>query len=476
MKTLMTGIMVLMLAQNAWSHPGDNYVDYGDSRSAYKYSESVPMTDSQDIVEMLQRTESFKVESEGRLVLFSVLGKVTISTWKKNEVSVSIEGIPVEHEDNLLILYDSGMLRIEYTPPRPVWSNRVQFNIDLPSSFDLDILTWSGDIEVIGDLAGTMRGYTKIGDISTLDIEGDADLSTMGGNIRTGMIGDTGYMMTSGGSLRIEGAKGELDVHTTAGDIRLGNIGGALKVHTSGGDISIVSVGGKSRISTASGDIEIEETRGDAQIVTDGGDIEIRRAEGFVRARTAGGDIELPDVRGTIEAKSGGGDLFAGLSPQGNRTSSLVSAGGDIVLLVDPEAKTNIEGRIRARDQTFVTQLEASPISIQSQIRIGGYGIHIGGPPLTDDIMTMEQFKQFIGRKEDSPVFEEVLGDSNLQIITKTKIDIDYQIRSIFEAEPYEEKAGRRGATGSYVLNGGGVRIWLETANGNIDIRKRPVR
>ncbi len=476
MKTGMIGLMVLMLTQNAWSHSGENYVDHGGSLSPYKYNASVPMTDNQQIVEMLQRSESFKVESNGRLVLFSLLGNVTISTWKKNEVSVSIEGIPLEYEDNLLVVYDSGMLRIEYTPPRFVWSSRVQFNIDLPSTFDLDILTWSGDIEVIGDLAGTMRGYTKIGDISTRDIEGEADLSTMGGNIRTGMIGDTGYMITSGGNLRIEGAEADLDVHTAAGDIRLGNIGGTLKAHTSGGDISIVSVGGKARISTASGDIEIEETRGDAQIETAGGDIEIRRAQGFVRARTAGGDIELTDVRGTIEAKTGGGDLFAGLSPQGNRTSSLVSAGGDIVLLVDPEAKTNIEGRIRPRDQTFVIHLEAPPSGHQSEVRVGGSTIIIGGPPMTDDITSMKQFKEIHGRDEDSTFVEEEVGKNNLQITAKLQNVMDYQIRSIYEAKRYEETPDRREVTGTYELNGGGVRIWLETANGNIDIRQRKPR
>ncbi len=51
-----------------------------------------------------------------------------------------------------------------------------------------------------------------------------------------------------------------------------------------------------------------------------------------------------------------------------------------------------------------------------------------------------------------------------------------YEIHSHFEAARYEKIEDKHEISTSYVLNGGGSRIWLETANGNIDIRKRPVR
>ena len=53
---------------------------------------------------------------------------------------------------------------------------------------------------------------------------------------------------------------------------------------------------------------------------------------------------------------------------------------------------------------------------------------------------------------------------------------LQYEIHSHFEAARYEKIEDKHEISTSYVLNGGGSRIRLENANGNIDIRKRPVR
>ena len=453
MKSLYLSVMVVMLSVTTWAQPGDQGRTRGSLYSPIANSISFPAGDEVQSFDTIQRSESFKVEPGGRLDLNCPIGAVNISTWKKNEAVVKVEGIPAEHENFLLVSYDGGMLRVEYSPNAVVWSRRIRFNIELPGSFDLDIRTGGGEIEVLGDLAGTMRAYTEGGDITTGDIEGQADLTTDGGNVRVGTITDVGYIMSSGGDIRIEGATTDLDVHTAGGDIRAGKVGGALKAHTAGGGISIEYVGGNARVSTSGGDIELDEIAGDAHIVTNGGDVEVGKAKGFVRARTAGGNIELTNVTGSVDAKTGGGDVFSGLVPQGSRPSSLVTAGGDIVLYVDSTARTTIEARIRPKGDQHLTYVIKPVFS--------------GGDKATVRVLPL-------------PVKVEPRGNEppghNLQITATIQDPMEYEIRSNFEAKRYEENKDKSEVSATYVLNGGGSRIWLETANGNIDIRQRKPR
>ncbi len=453
MKTFFYNMSFLLMLQTAWAHPGDQVKLDGSLIKPFMNTIPGSSVDVTQNIETIQRSESFKVEPGGRLDFSCLIGTVNISTWNKNEAVVNVEGIPAEHEDYLLVSYDGGMLRVEYSPNVVVWSKRIRFSLELPESFDLDIRTGVGEIEVLGELAGTIRGYTEGGDITTGDIGGLADLTTDGGNVRVGTIGDAGYIMSSGGDVRVEGASADLDVHTAGGHIRAGKIGGALKAHTSGGNISIEFVGGNARVSTSGGDIELDEIAGDAHIVTNGGDVELGKATGFVRARTVGGNIELTDVTGAVDAKTGGGDVFSGLVPQGSRPSSLVTAGGDIVLYVDSTARTTIEARIRPKGDQHLT--------------------YVFNPVFSGDVTATVRVLPLTVKVK--PSVNESPG-RNLHI-TATMVDpLEYEIRSNFEAKRYEESDDMSEISATYVLNGGGTRIWLETANGNIDIRKRPVR
>ena len=297
------------------------------------------------------RSETFQVERDGRLDLNTRAGDITISTWSKNEAVVNVQGIPASGADDLRIRYDGGILRVDYDPRG--WSmNRrrgLRFKIDLPSDFDLDLRTGGGDIEVVGNLGGDVRSHTSGGDVTLRDIGGDVELTTSGGDIRVGTVGGDVHLQTSGGDIRVEKASADLDVQTSGGDIRIGHVGNTLEAQTSGGDITIEYVGGKARIRTSGGDIEIGELSGNARITTAGGDIELRDAKGELQVKTAGGELELLNVTGSIDARTAGGEILAEIIPEGTKGSSLISAGGDIVLYVDPKAKATIEARIHVK-------------------------------------------------------------------------------------------------------------------------------
>ncbi len=453
------------------------------------------------------RTETFQVEKDGRLDLNTRAGDITISTWSKNEAVVNVQGIPASGADDLRIRYEGGILRVDYDPRG--WSmNRrrgLRFKIDLPSDFDLDLRTGGGDIEVVGNLGGDVRSHTSGGDVTLRDIGGDVELTTSGGDIRVGTVGGDVHLQTSGGDIRVEKASADLDVQTSGGDIRIGHVGNELEAQTSGGDITIEYVGGKSRIRTSGGDIEIGELLANARITTSGGDIELRDAKGELQVKTAGGELELLNVTGSIDARTAGGEILAEITPDGSKGSSFVSAGGDVVLYVDPEAKATIEARIRVdkRSRAGVFQMSTPP-GRDAPIIIDIPEIPMIDTDQAGTEIDEEELKEIIEKltrsvneavqlsaEEAQRLLQELQRDlrsaqRELQAAQRKSVDaqkkmvqhlisasnLPYNIRSDFEAERYEADAEEREISATYTLNGGGARIWVETSDSNIEIRE----
>ncbi len=472
--------------------------------------QALALTDDQSRIAGSSRSETFQVERDGRLDLNTRAGDITISTWSKNEAVVNVQGIPSGGADDLRIRYEGGILRVDYDPSFGGWSmNRrrgLRFKIDLPADFDLDLRTGGGDIEVVGNLGGDVRSHTSGGDVTLRDIGGDVELTTSGGDIRVGTVGGDVHLQTSGGDIRVEKASSDLDVQTSGGDIRIGHVGNTLEAQTSGGDITIEYVGGKSRIRTSGGDIEIGELLENARITTSGGDIELRDAKGELQVKTAGGELELLNVTGSIDARTAGGEILAEITPEGSKGSSLISAGGDIVLYVDPEARATIEARIRVdkRSRFGVYQMRPPPSGNAPTI------IEIPEIPTIDPNQSVteideEKLQEIIEKltqsvneavqlsaEEAQRLLQEIQQDlqaaqRDLQAVQKKSVEsqkkmiqlrntargtLRYKIRSDFEAERYEEDAEEREISATYMLNGGGARIWLETSDSNIEIRE----
>lgn len=285
---------------------------------------------------------------------------------------------------------------------------RMRFEVSIPSHFNLDLRTGGGDIELQGPLTGDLRGKTSGGDVILADVSGRVDISTSGGDIRTDKIQGEGYLKTSGGDIRVEMVGGNMDVHTSGGNIIVGNVGKTLRAQTAGGDIEIGNVGGEATVSTAGGNIQVGKVSGSATLKTAGGDIELNGGSGIISAITAGGNITLDNVSGSVEARTVGGDVTAALRPSGQGRSRLTTTGGEVTLYLPANAKATIEARIR----------------------IQGY------------------WKR--GKRYNQ----------------------DYEIRSDFKADSYEQDDRLREIRATYTLNGGGETIWLETIEGNIEIRK----
>ena len=469
------------------------------------------------------RTETFQVERDGRLDLNTRAGDITISTWSKNEAVVNVQGVPASGADDLRIRYEGGILRVDYDPRFGGWSmNRrrgLRFKIDLPSDFDLDLRTGGGDIEVVGNLGGDVRSHTSGGDVTLRDIGGDVELTTSGGDIRVGTVGGDVHLQTSGGDIRVEKASADLDVQTSGGDIRIGHVGNELEAQTSGGDITIEYVGGESRIRTSGGDIEIGELLEDARITTSGGDIELRNAKGELQVKTAGGELELLNVTGSIDARTAGGEILAEITPEGSKGSSLISAGGDIVLYVDPKAKATIEARIHVEtwfglgrgaeiigpdgdpQATYSPRFET--IELNQPVReIDEEKLKEIIEKITKNIevavsrsmeraeMSAEELQQMLkeaqrelqaAQRELQAAKRESVNRRIRPLVIPDRNPANgnssrYKIRSDFETVLKHVNGEKGEINATYRLNGGGNTIWLETKEGNIEIRELKIR
>ncbi len=264
--------------------------------------------------------------------------------------------------------------------------------------------------------------HTSGGDIELQGIfRGMIEGSTSGGDIRLGDVEGKVDMGTSGGDVIAGKVTGTARLRTSGGDVRLTTCSGDVDLHTSGGEITVGNVGKTLVARTAGGDISIGDVGGEATISTAGGDITVGKVTGSVTMKTAGGDIELKGGSGLIRAKTAGGDI-----DMKDLTGSVEAstAGGDVIAQLRPSG--NGRSRLSSSGGDVVLYLPASAKA------------------------NIEALIDVHGRWDE---------------------DDEYEIVSDFKPQSYDKDRGAKEIRATFVLNGGGESIFLETSNGNINIR-----
>jgi DUF4097 and DUF4098 domain-containing protein YvlB len=289
-----------------------------------------------------RKSKSFNVGKGGTLEVSLSDCDIRVTTWEKNEVSVSF--VVSDEEDDVQMSQQGNTVRIT---DRGGWSDAERFEISVPSQFHLHLETTSGDIAVRGKLTGNITAQTSAGNVRVGDVEGTVEMRTSGGDVRAGKIVGNGTLITSGGEIGVASATGELELKSSGGNISVGNVGKSLRAKTAGGDILIGDVGGEASVSTAGGNVHVGKVSGRANLSTSGGDIELHGGTGVIKASTSGGNVALANIAGSVEAKTSGGDIIAELTPSGKGKSRLSSAAGMIRLSLPENAKATIVARIR---------------------------------------------------------------------------------------------------------------------------------
>jgi hypothetical protein len=124
---------------------------------------------------------------------------------------------------------------------------------------------------------------------------------------------------SASGDVAVTGeVEGDATVKSVSGDVRLGLVGGDLRVQTVSGDVLTGSVGGSVESKTVSGDVHVDSVR-----------------EGTVTAQSVSGDIELGVAPGTtldVDAGSVSGDLSSEV-PLGSDPSAVAVDGGPTLVV-----------------------------------------------------------------------------------------------------------------------------------------------
>ena len=213
---------------------------------------------------------------------------------------------------------------------------------------------------------------------------------------------------------------GDFLATTGSGGYRIGKVAGRVKILTHSGEIHVASAGSGADVKTFGGDVVIGSVTGDLRAQTMAGDIRCRTISGSASAETSGGDIRIDRVDGSAQARTAGGDIV------------LPAVGGSVT------AETG-GGEVR--------------VAVVSREVKGGVGIHNSGG---DVILTLPA--DFRGELDLT-----VEGSGN---------DEETMIRSDFPEITLTRRAGVQRGTGS--LNGGGPRVTVRTASGEIHLRKSP--
>jgi hypothetical protein len=312
------------------------------------------------------RSKSFNVSKGGEVEVITSVGDIKISVWDKNVVEVKITGMDDEDFNKVKMTQNGNNILVSFRSQGYGGLGNIDFDISVPSEFNVFMNTSGGDLEVRNGLTGKITGSTSGGDIklgdvfggpfevstsggdiTTNKIDGNGKLKTSGGDIRVGQVNGSILVHTSGGDIQIESVTKSLDANTSGGNINIGNAGGEARVSTSGGNINIGDIGSEANVSTSGGDISVGKVTGKASLNTAGGDIKLTGAKGRVIAKTSGGDLNLRNVTGSIEGKTSGGEIEAQLTPSGKESTRLISAGGDVRLYIDEKSKVTIEATIR---------------------------------------------------------------------------------------------------------------------------------
>ena len=290
----------------------------------------------------LRRT--VKAGKGGDLSVSVIEGNVRVSGWDRDEVTVRVNGASEEDENCLNVLQHGNSIHVSVRGG----CDFSELEIRVPSKFNVEIQSASGDIEVDGPLSGTIKGSTSGGGIRLGALGGRVDMQTAGGDVSSDDIQGDVRLATQGGDVRVGKVSGETDISSAGGDITIAGSGRRLRAATSGGNVTIGDVGADAEVETTGGDVQVGDVAGTASIETAGGNITLRSARGSTSASTAGGDIRLESVTGSVRAETAGGNVVARLTPRG--ASTLTSYGGEIRLFLPADAKVTVKASVDLSD------------------------------------------------------------------------------------------------------------------------------
>jgi two-component system, LytTR family, sensor kinase len=210
---------------------------------------------------------------------------------------------------------------------------------------------------------------------------------------------------------------------------------------TYGGDISIKSISGNHTFITWGGDLSIEDSKGDLKGKTMGGDIDIARCEGNISGKTMGGDVHLSENKADLVVDSKGGSIY---TKQHNGQVRVNTWGGNIETI-------DLHG-------SFECSTMGGNIRLQNVN--GNIGASTKGGNITVDMPTIHQYAWF----------DTSGGNIKMALPLDNPIDFEISGNRIYHP-PFPNFQGNISSSQLYgKLNGGGKHITAKTRGGSVSI------
>jgi len=207
------------------------------------------------------------------------VGGIDVETIDGDETTVVVSGDPKLVEQTRVELRGDALV-IDFHGRRgllgmTIGRSALRVQARVPHGVAADLSSASADIEVRGRLA-SLDAKTASGDITvTAEIDGNATVKTVSGDVRLGRVG------------------GDLNVKSISGDVAAGAVAGSVAAKSVSGDVRVESVReGHATFASVSGDIEIG--------IASGSDVD-------VDANTVSGDLSSEVPLASEPAKDGGG-------------------------------------------------------------------------------------------------------------------------------------------------------------------------
>ncbi len=278
------------------------------------------------------------------------------------------------------------------------------------------------DIYISTPAAVNLKLETNGGEIKIDgNITGKVECRTAGGDIMTGNVKGNAYLKTAGGEVKTGKVDGDVIVNSGGGDLQIGTITGEATLNTGGGNIQVYDVSRALQIRTGGGNVEAGNVGGVFTVTTGGGNVEVKNVNGGVSVTTGGGNVSVSGSKGKTNASTGGGNLslkgiYGGVK--------CLTGSGDVYVELNPD--TDSDSKIKSGS--------------------GNVTLYLPGSAKTTVVAKVRGWDSWDGEKS-SPIVSDF-------------------------SETTEDKSSHT-VKATYVLNGGGGTIEIETTTGEIHIKKQ---
>lgn len=251
----------------------------------------------------------------GKVTIDHRFGKLELHTVDSAEVNV--QGI-VRSSDpefgkqiHFNVSESGGGVTIRTDVPEVHWHGSLSYSIDIvvrvPAKASLSVRNRFGSMIASGVQAPS-EFINAQGSMQLSDLRGAQRIENSFGSVSlTNSAGDT-VIRNANGSVTVSHVKGSLDVSDRFGSVRVDDVDHGLTLKNENGSVDVRDVGGSATISTSFASSNVSNVRGALDltgtnaniVVSEAGRTSIRTTFGSVRATTIRGDAEVHDTNGNV--------------------------------------------------------------------------------------------------------------------------------------------------------------------------------